>query len=353
MELISNEELDAFREIGDPLADDAVAQMHEHLGPRARPLMRDVEQVSDEAGGTCRELIAETHRVPAWADLDFMRIAHERAIQNTVSSGLALLAGSLVESCAAALGAKVLIRAGGLTEYAVRRVYETAQFVFDIADTGAAPGTRAHRRIVEVRLLHAFVRRRMLALPDWEFGLPVNQEDYASTLLMFSHVYNRSMLRLGVPLTDVEMNAVHHSWRYAGWLMGIDERLLTRDREEEATLYAQITRRQFHPDEDSRKLAVGLLDAMAYGKPFFLPGPALHQLSRRLIGDSLADQLTIRRSATWDALLRTLPVSTLIQNEVSRRVPMGRRIGSWTGRRLCNWVLATSLSGSGHTRPAH
>lgn len=338
---VTDAELDAFREVGDPLADAVVEQLVQ-VGERLAPSLKVVEGVADVHRGACRDFLAEVHRVPEWADLEFMRIAHERAIQNTLPSGIALLAGSLVESCGSAMGAKVLIRAGGLTEYAVRRVYETAQFVFDIADTGAAPGTKAHRRIVEVRLLHALVRRRMLARDDWEFGLPVNQEDYASTLLMFSHVYLRSMHLLGVPLTETEENAVHHAWRYCGWLMGIDEMLLSRDRNEERALYAQITRRQFQPDEDSRKLAVGLLDAMAYRRPFYLPAAALHQLSRRLISDPVADELTLRRSRTWDALLRTIPVSTLIQNEVAKRVPMGRRLGSWSGRRLCHWVLAST-----------
>ena len=54
--------------------------------------------------------------------------------------------------------------------------------------------------MINVRMVHAFVRRATLKRPDWDasWGHPVNQEDYASTLMLFSHVTLRSLGLLGV-----------------------------------------------------------------------------------------------------------------------------------------------------------
>ena len=133
-----------------------------------------------------------------------------------VAGGLALLCGSLAESYSSGLAAKVLIRTGNLSRSTRRRIYETAEFLNVLALSGGPrPGTTAHRVLCNLRLLHARIRAAMQRRSDWEpqWGVPVNQEDNGSTLLMFSLVFARSLRRLGVLLSEEEPDSIHHSWR--------------------------------------------------------------------------------------------------------------------------------------------
>ena len=239
-----------------------------------------------------------------------------------MQSALCLILGSLMESYASARGAKVLIRGGMLQTQVIARLHDTTTFVLEIAASrGPKPGTRAHRHILRTRLVHGFVRHGMLKRGDWDaaaWGQPVNQEDYASTLLVFCHVYLKAMHRIGVAVTFEEEASVHHLFRWVGQVMGVVPELLSETRAEEQQLYAHITRRQLHPDADSRALAMALIDALAFRKPVFLPGLALAELTRQMVGDALADELGLGRSRPWSRVRHALPLFSRAQRQVEK-----------------------------------
>ena len=66
-------------------------------------------------------------------------------------------------------------------------------------------------------------------LGGWDcqkYGVPINQEDIAVTLLAFSvNVLYGIELSLGRPLPAQEMADYLHLWRLIGWLMGLDEQI--------------------------------------------------------------------------------------------------------------------------------
>ena len=80
--------------------------------------------------------------------------------------------------------------------------------------------------MLSVRFLHAKVRRRISqrTAEPWDaevFGVPINQEDLAATLLAFSiNVIHGIEKTLGRPLSDAEQEDYLHLWRLIGWLMG-------------------------------------------------------------------------------------------------------------------------------------
>ena len=275
-----------------------------------------------------------------------MEPGYHRAMERSISAGLSLLAASLVESFANANAAKVLVRSGRLRKAPERRLFETARFVFDIAlDRGAPPGSDAHRNVIEIRLLHAFIRGQILARDGWDmrWGHPINQEDYASTLLMFSHVFVRGLERLGARITERERAAVLHTWRWIGHVMGVDEALVARDVEEECALYDAMARRQFTPDDDSRLLAHTLLDSMAGRPPFYLPADALHAVSRRLVGDRLGDALQLHRSSAWSGGFSGFASAAKWQDRVERRAPFGRAVARVVGRAVTERIIREGL----------
>jgi len=125
--------------------------------------------------------------------------------------------------------------------------------------------------------------------------------------------------------------------------MGVDEALLSKDVREERALYDAMTERQFTPDDDSRALAHGLLDAMASKPPFYLPRVALHTLSRRLVGDRLGDALRLRHSRRWERAFGGLARLAAAHDRVERRAPLGRTIAHGFGQLVTERIIRQGL----------
>ena len=82
----------------------------------------------------------------------------------------------------------------------------------------------------------------------------------------------------------------------AGYLLGVDEALLTTTLEEQEILALQLTSHLYDPTPDSESLAKALLKDMSGKPPFNLPYDVLLAFSRYLIGDRVADDLNIYSS---------------------------------------------------------
>jgi hypothetical protein len=344
-----NDTLERYRSVSDDLADAAVTELIRAGALRGRggDLVLATELVAKSGGQACEALLDHARSVPSWVDFAAMEPGTRLGLRTPVQSALALILGSLMESYASAKGAKVLIRGGMLQKQVIQRLHDTTTFVLEIAASrGPRPGTYAHRHIIRTRLVHGFVRHGMLKRGDWNaaaWGHPVNQEDYASTLLAFCHVYLRAMHRVGVDVTDEEERSVHHLYRWVGHVMGVAPELLTTNRTEEAALYGHITRRVLYPDEDSRTLAAALIDALAFRKPVFLPGPALVQITRQMIGDVLADGLGLDHSERWSHVRHALPLFSRAQRELER-VPLAVAPMEALGERVARLVYERGLT---------
>jgi hypothetical protein len=333
--------LDGFRTKSDVLADAAVRELIE--SKRARG---DGVDALEHGGPACRRLLEHTHAVPAWVDFEAMRPGAQLGLRTPAQSALALILGSLMELYAMPGVARVLALGGRLSTQVVARLRDTTTFVLEIAASrGPRPGTLAHRLIVNTRLVHAFVRHGAVA-HGWDFaawGHPANQEDFAATLLVFSHVFLRCLERAGVRATGVEAASVHHLWRWVGHVLGIEPALLTATRAEERVLYAHVARRQLHPSDDSRALAAALLGALDRRAPLFLPATGLAELSRMLIGDPLGDALHLPRSPHWRPLTAgALPLLGVAQRTIER-LPFAAAPLEHLGERFARLVHARGL----------
>jgi len=85
---------------------------------------------------------------------------------------------------------------------------------------------------VRVRLIHAQVRRLLLESGQWRpdaWGAPINQCHMAGTNLMFGVGVLDGLTRLGYRFKSVEREALIHLWRYAGYLLGVENELLIAD----------------------------------------------------------------------------------------------------------------------------
>ena len=127
----------------------------------------------------------------------------------------------------------------------------------------------------KVRYLHASMRYR--ALNDdppydvQENGVPINQEDQAYVLLTFGYVIPLGLEKLGAILTRKEKEAFLHSWKVIGYVMGIDDDLLTDDLDEAKVLFEKIKSRQQARSEKGVKLTNALCTLITDLLPAWLP----------------------------------------------------------------------------------
>ena len=332
---------------GDPLADAVVSDLASM--PRdARNAL--IDQCLDggvatrsEVPQSVLELFDELDTVPFWVDFERIERGAEVVLRAGLLAGLVLGSYSLVAGYCSPAGNKPLAFSGRLEEDAPRRLAETSRFVEAVIARG---GMHRHAAgfacTVKVRLVHASVRRMLLASPSWNidaWGHPINQVDMAGTILLFSHVLLDGLSRLGFDTSLEEREDVLHLWRYVAYLMGVKDELRCATESEARLLWDLLTTTQGPPDDDSRALASALLDSQvesartpeqrAHAERM---RPVGYTVSRFLLGDAMADGLgyppaPLARAVPWFAAANRRATRTLRKLEVARArmVEQGRR----------------------------
>lgn len=198
-----------------------------------------------------------------------------------------------------------------------RRLIETTQWVLDVMEDSSALncsaasshpidsetpassntfGGRGRHATLQVRFLHARVRQRVRSLPESPGVVPLNQTDLLATLLSFSTAPLAALSRMGLSLTNEEQEAYLGVWRYVGWLMGVDDRLIRRCLATPTTadraLWSSVEN-LFNEDQlkTMKPPTYSILQSIADRPPFHTTF-ALHcALTTSLVGQSLSDAL--------------------------------------------------------------
>ncbi len=342
----TEEALQAFRQIGDPLADAVIDELEKTVPiGKASDLLRIVRERADREGGVYQALLDDSMRVPAWADFDQM-VAGQRLIASCAAlMGLSLLTGSLVGGYVFVKAAKVTAMTGRLAMPGdiSRRLAETSALVLLMSrPADIRPGGRAHETLLRVRILHGALRHWMHQSGRWraEWDTPVNQEDLAITLSEFSYLNLRSLVRMGVVLTDAEIDSHFLLWRYAAHVLGIRE-LLPASFAEEERQFLPMLRHQARPLEGPEE-ARFILDEIA-DKIRFLPERVrrefFYQVTAYLVGEELVQGLGIRENPRFPGLALLRGVGRA-WSFVHKRVPLGERLLHAIGQRQIDRFLA-------------
>lgn len=342
--------LDQMRHTCDPLADAVAAGIE-----RKRPshMIDEVIARAASEGGAFRDYLDHANSVPAWVNWD--AIEHARRINLAFANvrAIALLVSSLVEGYSLSKAAHVLVATGRLQQDVLKRVYETSQMTHNISvPDGIRPGQPGHRTMMEVRLLHAMVRKYLRGR-GWDVSLydePINQEDMAFTIIEFDYLAVRGMERMGARLSDDDRVALHHLWRYGAYLNGVDERLITDSPAEEIYQYERIRDRQRNPNEESRSLAISVITALAGQPPFNLPESLLFELSRLCLGNELADAYQLPRHAGWQQAIRAYRLANKASTLAHYRLPGFDRISEALNFRLIRKALVDNLDSDPNKR---
>lgn len=215
----------------DPLADDVVAEFS-RLRSRAGWQMLD-EALTDglhtvpDIPPALRALLEPIVDPPDWVNWELFeagRVAHWRAGPAVAFGG----AMSLGYGYPIPRIAKILLGTGRIDEMAGKRLLETGQWILAATAPGNMRPDRPGSGIaasIRVRLVHAYVRRHMLAQNDWDLrqdGIPLNATDTAATLnIAFFALHVQSVQKLGIRYSPGEREAMAHMWRWIGHVMGV------------------------------------------------------------------------------------------------------------------------------------
>jgi hypothetical protein len=288
----------------DELADAAVARLRP--GREGDALIADALEGRPGVPAELAALVESAREVPAWVEWDRVERGGRFFRRTGLLGGIVLGARSLIMGYASPAGNKPLVLSGRLREAAAPRLHETSRFVRAvISQGGMRRGGEGWRITLRVRLMHAQVRRMILASSRWrpeEWGHPINQHDMVATSLLFSVVTIDALRCLGVDVSPQESDDFMHLWRWVSLVMGVEPTLIPSTEAEAFRLGTLIADTQGPPDEDSRLLTAALLEAGLANPDVAERARArktmglAHAICRHLLGDELADQLGVPRT---------------------------------------------------------
>jgi hypothetical protein len=168
--------------------------------------------------------------------------------------------------------AKPLALSGGYAgEAAHKRQLETVRFWIDISEPGGLekgpPPARGRATAMRVRIMHVFIRRRLLAHPEWDlaaWGVPISISDATLTLMGGSVVPGLALWSVGHQTTIREIEALLHYWRYVGHLLGVQPEWYPTSFERAVQLmFAAFVKRAYSAGPDGKELVESYLPAFA------------------------------------------------------------------------------------------
>lgn len=247
------DELSPYRLLGDGPMDRILELLKEEgrpLGPGDDLLvMAEAARVALEsnanttAADTAMASFLEMYsQVPDWVDVDQLKRGQEVFLAYLPVASLSLYYRSLVAGFSIPKIAAVVRSTSYLTppsrpDQVLQRLLDTGELTTACMGLGVEallPGGIGWKTALHVRVLHAKVRHSLLerrGAKRWkidEYGIPINQEDMAATLLAFSvNVLFGIDLMAGMSLSEQERLDNLALWRFIGWLLGVETHFST------------------------------------------------------------------------------------------------------------------------------
>ncbi|MFD4352417.1 oxygenase MpaB family protein [Nocardia sp. NPDC058519] len=189
------------------------------------------------------------------------------------------------------------------------RITKTAKLGYDIGSANAyAADGEMIVTCVKTRLVHAAVRHLLPQSPHWvhsaEEDIPISQNDIMVTWHSLPTTVMKHLNSWKVPIPAHESEAFLHSWQVAGHLLGVRDEYIPKSWPDANSQAAQILDPIIAPTPEGAKLADRLLSLGANIDLSILSKPVLGAFTRFLLGDKIADGLSIPREPVWDPLLQ-------------------------------------------------
>lgn len=336
----------------DPLADAVAIWALETGFARARTLIDQalavgVDQV-EGAPDVLKNLFHAIEKEPLWLDRELLAAGAKASQRTGLVAHLVMRDIALMGGYSNSAINKPLVFTGALNQGAYKRVAETRSFWIDCTGDGALERDGVgFQSIVKVRILHGFIRQKLLAHPDWrseDWGLPINQADMLATNTAYSIVFLNAMKALGFRFSNQEKQGVIHLWRYVAYLIGIHENELVQSEKHGAKILYAVLASQPSADADSLKLCRALMNETLetandsrWGHQSARIRQRIHLgFSRLFLGKEQYNNLGLPTDKAWPwAPLLITAVNSVLLETVRQIVPGANGLYAKAGRR---WI---------------
>ncbi len=343
--LPTDEQIQNFGELlmqGDPLDDD-LANWAQDVGfMQARALLDKalddgIDKVP-EAPEFLKNLFLHIDSEPEWLDWELLELGQQAICRTGIVGTLIMRDVALMGGYGNSAINKPLVFTGALADGAARRTSETRAFAVEATRPGSLKRFgKGFKTTIRVRFLHAVLRRRIRSHPDWrddEWGIPINQGDMLATNLAFSVVYLTGMRALGFRYRRRERDGIIHLWRYLGYLMGIDERILVTNEKDGLRIIYTLLISQPEADEDTRTLARALMnepyETMGTGRFAKLQAEAqlrMHNgISHFFLGSAPYRNLGLPENRRWTWVPLVIFPMVTVAETVRQLMPNGNQV---------------------------
>lgn len=234
----------------DPLVDDAVLSVF-NSGKKMEHFVSDLKKMASNSDNihsdVPKEMQSFVENGLAYEftdeDIKYFEQTHEIWKKNGMKFIFILFFRALPYTYMAEKPANVLRMTKLLKTHTERRIFETAQFVFDVMDEQWwTPEKRGILTALKIRIMHAAMRYLILQTKtnpnetdiitgEWEskWGNPISQEDLIATNQVFSLEFFKGMKMLGNELNSAEQEAWFHTWKIIGKIMGVKKDLIPKN----------------------------------------------------------------------------------------------------------------------------
>jgi len=308
--MISDSDLLKKRQQGDPLADQVIEKIIQsgnghQIAELFNTLTKNVDVPTENLPPEAIAYFEKTKELPDYYDPNLIKEAQEVFSLYGPEISLILLCKSLPQCYACGKGAKVLYHTGRFVEHdenfelLTRRLVETAQFVINVlAPHSFDDNGKAIITTQKVRLIHASIRYFIGQSGKWDqeyYGVPINQEDMAGTLMSFSALLIEGLEQLGIKLTKDQKNAFFHLWRVVGFINGVDPDLIPKTAEEGIKLGYQIFDQQLLSTKEGIALTSSAINFMKKVTPGTLFDKVPEDLVYFFLGPKVAEAVGLTK----------------------------------------------------------
>jgi hypothetical protein len=288
-------DLETLRQVMDQPADEAVSEIFksksmDHLRNILKGMAQNDSFVTQELPAGLYNFVQNELKLQFTSeDIDMFNQTHEIWKEHGMNFVFILFFRALPYTYMAEKPANVLTTTKLLVTHTERRVFETAQFVFDVMDKNWwEPDKRGILTAVKVRIMHAAMRHIILARTaeeKWneEWGKPISQEDLVATNQVFSLEFFKGMEYLGETLNADQQKAWFHTWKTIGRIMGVQNYLIPKNVNDAWTLQHNVYSHLF---KDKTIAGIPLTSALVETlNHFHLPLRLILLIMKRMLAD--------------------------------------------------------------------
>ncbi len=275
MQKLSFDELNKFRTVQDPIADNLVNDLYKNkskkdIGFLYQDLLHNFNSLDFVLlPQEISEYFENNQKLPEWYDVEKAKQANEIFLNIGPEYATSLICRALPLGYVSSNVVELLATTGYLSKSikhgTAKRLLETSQFLLNVMQSKTfCYNSDGMKHILKVRFIHAMVRK-FLTNQNWKkdtYGHPINQEDLSLTILTFSVGAIDGLRRMNIFLSLHEKDALVNYWSVIGHLIGIDPKLNPTDYKDAKWLYYHILNHQASESENGKKLTAALSDFM-------------------------------------------------------------------------------------------